>query len=137
MTNLPPSNFTLISARFKDIIQNEKDFDKTGLPSSYSIRRKTYTLIDGSKFYITEYIKDGKIDIYFYDLFRCNGAEDHIRFHSESHPDKKDQTVTEPFHVHNQEVNNPNKKRLPNYEVRELIQIFEWLRFTFIYNKLI
>ena len=99
MTDLMPTNFKVIETEYNDIIKFIREIDKDGKISNAFIKRKTYVLINGYKFYVTEVLKQGRIDFYYYDLYDENGKE-LIKFHSESHAEKDYQTSTEPFHVH-------------------------------------
>jgi len=60
-----------------------------------------------------------------------------MRFHSEKHDNPDCQTSTEPFHIHSEEELNPFHKRFPNYNFRDLFNIFELIRIIFIYEKII
>ncbi|MDI3478242.1 MAG: hypothetical protein PWQ59_1767, partial [Thermoanaerobacterium sp.] len=75
---------------------------------------------------------DGKIDYYFYDWYSQN-KNLILKIHSESHKDKKYQTDTEPFHIHIPTI--LDKKRLPNYSLRDLFSVLEFIR-LFIYIKI-
>ncbi|MDP4182728.1 MAG: DUF6516 family protein [Bacillota bacterium] len=136
MTNLSPSNFTLIQSEFGNIIRHTRETDKTGKTSNVISRRKTYTLIDGSKLYVTEILKGDKIDYYYYDWVDKD-EKDIMRFHSEIHEEKKFQTSTEPFHIHGEKNLNVFPKRFPNYNFRDLFHIFELIRIIFIYEKIL
>ena len=138
MTDLFPSNFERIEKTFSDMIIHIRDTDRSGTPSTARIRKKAYTLLDKSKLYITEYVDKsyGKLEKYYYEWVDMNGR-DLMRFHSETHERKEDQTVTEPYHIHTEEGLNQFKKRLPNFNNRTLFEIFESIRIVFIYNKLV
>lgn len=135
MTDLMPTNFKVIETEYNDIIKFIREIDKDGKISNAFIKRKTYVLINGYKFYVTEVLKQGRIDFYYYDLYDENGKE-LIKFHSESHAEKDYQTSTEPFHVHGSEDSKlTNVKRYPNKNFKTLFDILEFIRFMFIFNK--
>ncbi|KAA5805758.1 toxin-antitoxin system TumE family protein [Thermoanaerobacterium thermosaccharolyticum] len=132
MTDLYPSNFQFLKKAYRDIIIEDYDCDQSGRKSDSICQRKTFIFIDGSSLSITEYLKDGKIDYYFYDWYSQN-KNLILKIHSERHKDKKCQTDTEPFHIHIPTI--LDKKRLPNYSLRDLFSVLEFIR-LFIYIKI-
>ena len=123
-----PSSFTLIENDFSDIIVDVIETDQTGKSSSMLVQRRTYKLINGTKLYITEFIKDGNIDISYYDIFSKAG-ESLMKFHSEPHENKNYQTATEPYHIHGNEKRKlTNQKRFSNESCKSLYQVMEFLR---------
>ncbi len=124
MTNLPPSNLPLLKRTFSDIIQSERDVDQTGKTSSLICQRKTFVFFDGSCLSITEFIKDEKIDYYYYDWY--SKKKSLIKFHSEEHVDKTYQTETEPFHIHAHGL--IDDKRLANPTLQDLFSILQCIR---------
>jgi len=135
MTNLTPTNFTLLEQTFSDIIIQKRDTDQTGEPTNVLISRKTYVFKDRSFLSITEIIKNNKIDLFHYDWFD-NKKQIIAKFHSEPHKRKEDQTATEPFHAHVPDTINFGKyKRLPNHSFMALNDVFELIRFCNEYLK--
>ena len=136
MINLPPSNFKFTEQEFKDIIRHIRETDQTGRTSNFLVSRKTYILMDDSKFYITEVLKNGKIDYYYYDWVDKVG-KDIMKFHSEPHDDPKYRTDTEPYHIHGEKGLNVFPKRYTNYNFRDLFHVLEVIRMIFIHNKVL
>lgn len=125
MTNLPPSNLTFLKRAFSDIIQSERDVDQTGKTSSQICQRKTFVFTDGSCLSITEFIKNDKIDYYYYD-WSSKSKKSLLKFHSEEHVDKSYQTETEPFHIHAQGL--IEEKRLANPTFQDLFGVLQFIR---------
>lgn len=135
MTDLKPSPLSVIADDFKDIIKWVKETDQNGQASTAYIQRKTFVFIDDSYMSITEFIdtKKNLITKYFYDWYDKDKNEI-MKFHSESHTEQKDQTETEPYHIHGRKSLNPFKKRFPNYYFQNLYHILEFVRLMLIYN---
>jgi hypothetical protein len=124
MTNISASNFPFLKKAFNDIIQNERDTDQTGKFSSVICQRKTFIFIDMSCLSITEFLKNGKIDFYYYDWF-SRDKKLLMKFHSEVHKDETYQTDTEPYHLH---VQGPlGEKRLANPFFQDLFSILQFI----------
>ena len=136
MTDLKPTDFKFIEVEFADIIRSIREVDSTGLPSNAFTKRKTYILINKYKLYITEFLKNGFIDKFFYDLYD-EKDKTVLKFHSEKHDrDSRYQTITEPFHIHQNEQNQlTNVHRFPNFNYRTLTDIMEFLRIMIIYME--
>lgn len=133
MNRRPKSNIRLLEKQFASIILNVRDGDSTGRPSSMAAQRYTFTLIDGSKFYINERISNDVIVMSYYDWVKSSG-ETILKFHSEAHDgDMRYQTSTEPHHIHPPEFGKVhNMTRYPNFHHQELPQIFEHIFLTFV-----
>ncbi|APC39276.1 toxin-antitoxin system TumE family protein [Clostridium estertheticum] len=124
---LEKSNFKLIEKEFSDLILTVAEIDQTGMGSRPNVTRKTYTFKDNTFLSITErYISGGIIDYYNYDLYNSN-EEIIIKFHSEPHQNKKQQTKTEPYHIHKHNTLGV-EDRLPNYVYKRLTEIFEYIK---------
>ncbi|WP_052480339.1 toxin-antitoxin system TumE family protein [Caldibacillus thermoamylovorans] len=126
---LNPTNFAIIQAEFGDIIIDILDGDGYQKSTGF-IQRKTIRMIDGSYLRIREFLtKNQQIDRYYYDWFAVDGKI-LLKFHSESHDkDARYQTKTEPFHIHiPDELSLSTLTRIPNYNLRELYGILEFIR---------
>lgn len=129
-TGLPPTNFISFERIFEQIIDIRDGAN--GLPSDAGAKRKTIIFEDNSRISAQEFIKNGKIDYYQYDFY---DSKHNIMFkiHSESHPDKKDQTITEPYHLHVKSDVNDLKasKRLPSgFMGKDLFSMIEVYLFS-------
>jgi hypothetical protein len=131
MNRRPPSNITLLEREFHSIIVDIRDGDSTGKLSSMVFQRYTFSLIDGSKLYLTERISNNEILYYQYD-WMINPTTTILKFHSESHGvDDRYQTATEPHHIHPPDhAKLHNIVRYPNSNHQELHAILE---FIFLY----
>jgi hypothetical protein len=129
---IPATKWNLIEINFGHMLLDSIREGAHGLKSERSrdviIRRKTILFLNGGKLHCTEYIKDDLILFYYYDLLDSRQTPI-IKFHSESHSDKKDQTDTEPFHMHVRKDISDLKagRRIPNYHYRTIHQILSFI----------
>lgn len=133
MKQRPPSNMGLIEKEFGSVIMDVRDGDSTGKTSSMVFQRFTFSLIDGSKLYVTERISNNQIQYYQYDWMNDVGVI-MLKFHSENHTgDEKYQTSTEPHHIHPPDFAKlHNITRFPNSNHQELHAIFEFIFLYFL-----
>jgi len=122
----PASNISHLEREFRSIIMDSSDGDGSGLLSSRSFTRWTFTFLDRSKLCITEHLRSSCIEVYFYNWVDSSGAT-LAKFHSEPHDgDRQYQTITEPFHIHPPDDSKVhNSTRYPNFYHQELPQILE------------
>lgn len=132
----PPSSIAQLEKDFAAIIMNSRDGDGSGLTTSRTVTRHTFTFIDGSRLYITEELSGGIIDVSYYNWVDQDG-EDILKFHSDPHErDNRYQTATEPHHVHPPEgARLTNRTRYPNFHHQELHTIMEHIFFSLIAAK--
>jgi uncharacterized protein YodC (DUF2158 family) len=127
MTNLPATVFKRIENEFKDIIKFPREAIGD-ITSTKDMKVRLYILKDDSKFYVTEYVKNGMIECSFYDWYSENDKM-LLKFGSEAHKDEKYQTDTEPFHIHYLDIKGQTKDlRYPNHNYRELRDVMEFIR---------
>ncbi|MCD9020257.1 toxin-antitoxin system TumE family protein [Cohnella silvisoli] len=131
MNRRPPSNIVLLEKEFSSVIVDVRDGDSTGKMSSMVFQRYTFSLVDGSKLYVTERISNNEILYYQYDWMK-DATTVILKFHSESHSeDDRYQTSTEPYHIHPpDDTKLHNMTRYPNTSHQELHAVFE---FIFLY----
>lgn len=133
-----PSNFELLEDLFRDIILSVRPYDRTGRETTLLCARKTYVLCNDTHLSVTEhYTRNHRLDHYYYDWYRPEGAAktEILKFHSEPHDDQRYTTKTEPYHVHVPEEDDQspfvrvgNFFRLENWEHRSLFRILEFIR---------
>lgn len=127
MIGNPASNLELLEKTFKNTaIQSVRHTDSTGKASSAFAQRATLTFTDGSKLYITEQLRSGKISEFQYDWIHGDGTTTLAKYHAEPHDDEDYQTETEPYHAHPPEhAKLTNQTRFPNHAYNDLFAIVE------------
>lgn len=127
MIGNPASNLELLEKTFKNTaIQSVRHTDSTGKASSAFAQRATLTFTDGSKLYITEQLRGGKIFEFQYDWIHGDGTTILAKYHAEPHDDEDYQTETEPYHAHPPEYAKlSNQTRFPNHAYNDLFAIVE------------
>jgi len=119
-TEIPKTNYQFIEREFIEEIEEMRD-GAAGLKNDPpGAIRKTIVFKDFTKLSCQEFIKDGFIDFYHYDLYDSNGNII-MKFHSEPHEEDQ-QTETEPFHMHvrEDEFDLKASKRVKNKHLQEL-----------------
>ncbi|WP_226036782.1 toxin-antitoxin system TumE family protein [Aquibacillus saliphilus] len=126
-TGIPKTSFFFIEEEFEEIaeIRNGCVGLKNAPPGAI---RKTILFNDMSKLTCQEFIKEDFIEFYHYDYYDGEGNII-MKFHSEPHEEKKDQTDTEPFHMHVATDIHDLKasKRIKNKHLQELFKIMVFI----------
>lgn len=120
-----PSNFDVIQKEYQSLILDIRDGDSSGQGSTLSFQRKTILFQDGTKLFVTEHIRGGFIERFYYDWIDTDGRR-LAGFHNEPHEDKRYQTASEPYHIHPPDhIKITNFLRLSNDWHRDLLTILE------------
>lgn len=123
--DLHGTNFDFLKRSFPDLIESIEDGFFGEDPSRGPVVRKTIKLIDGSFMTAFELIdtRTRKKKKYQYDWEYQRGKL--WKWHNEPHEQKKQQTVTEPDHMHHRPVGTHEEQRYPNYGHHDLYTIME------------
>lgn len=92
---LKPTSWRFIRREFSHLIEETRELRD----STQSEVKVDIVFRDMSKLKCKEYIKNGYISVFQYDLYDGYGNVI-MKFHSEPHEDEESQTDTEPFHMH-------------------------------------
>ncbi|PER55717.1 hypothetical protein CN495_08160 [Bacillus thuringiensis] len=92
---LEPTSWRVIKRDFSHLIEEIRE----SRDSTRAEVQMTIVFRDMSKLKCREYVVDGFIDVFQYDLYDGYGNVI-AKFHSEPHKEEALQTATEPFHMH-------------------------------------